>query len=216
MRYDTVIFDLDGTLLNSLDDLAASVNYALKECNYPLRTTEEVRTFIGNGVSVLMRRAIPKEATDAEHSKALEIFKNYYAHNSTNRTRPYDGVLELLGELKSKGCSLAIVSNKIDFAVKDLCKEFFDRYIDVAVGDSDDTENKPAPDMVYKALDMLGKSRDRAVYIGDTDVDLQTAQNSGMDCISVSWGYRSHNELEGYGAQMIADNPCDVLEYIKK
>lgn len=216
MRYDTVIFDLDGTLLNSLDDLAASVNYALKECNYPLRTTEEVRTFIGNGVSVLMRRAIPKEATDAEHSKALEIFKNYYANNSTNRTRPYDGVLELLGELKSKGCSLAIVSNKIDFAVKDLCKEFFDRYIDVAVGDSDDTENKPAPDMVYKALDMLGKSRDRAVYIGDTDVDLQTAQNSGMDCISVSWGYRSHNELEGYGAQMIADTPCDVLEYIKK
>ena len=214
MRYDTIIFDLDGTLLNTLDDLAASVNYALGECGYPLRTTEEVRTFIGNGVSVLMRRAIPKEATDCEHSKALEIFKKHYAKNSRNTTKPYEGVKDLLKTLKEKGYSLAIVSNKIDFAVKDLRDEFFAEYIDVAIGDSDDTENKPAPDMVYKALGMLDKKTESCVYVGDTDVDLDTAKNAKIDCISASWGFRSHSELVGYGAKMIADTPCDVLKFI--
>ena len=214
MKYDTMIFDLDGTLLNTLDDLASSVNYALERCGYPLRTTEEVRTFIGNGVSILMRRAIPKEATDCEHSKALDIFKDHYAQNSRNTTKPYAGIIDMLKTLKEKGYSLAIVSNKIDFAVKDLRDEFFFDYIDVAIGDSEDTENKPAPDMVYKALDELGKDGGKAVYVGDTDVDLQTAENSGMDCISVSWGYRTHTELEGYGAKMIADTPDEVLKYI--
>ncbi len=214
MKYDTVIFDLDGTLLNTLDDLAASVNYALGECGYPLRTTEEVRTFIGNGVSVLMRRSIPEEATDCEHSKALEIFKDHYAQNSRNATKPYEGIKDLLKKLKEKGCGLAIVSNKIDFAVKDLRDEFFADYIDVAIGDSDDTENKPAPDMVYKALDELGRKTGSSVYVGDTDVDLDTAKNAKMDCISVSWGYRTHNELVGYGAKMIADTPCDILKFI--
>ena len=214
MKYETLIFDLDGTLLNTLDDLWASVNYALGECGYPLRTIDEVRRFVGNGIRKLMERAVPEGVTGYDLENALGIFKEHYAKNSRNMTRPYDGVLDLLHEAKKRGYKLAIVSNKIDFAVKDLRDEFFADVVEVAIGECEGMNNKPAPDMVYKAIDELGSDRDKCIYIGDTDVDMMTATNSKMECISVSWGFRVREELEGYGAKMIADTPMDVLKFI--
>lgn len=214
MNYKTLIFDLDGTLLNTLDDLAASVNYAMRQCSFPERTIDEVRRFIGNGVEVLIRRAVPEGTMDQEYKNALAIFKDHYKKNSRNKTAPYDGICELLKTLKRDGYNLAIVSNKVDFAVKDLRDEFFNGLIDVAIGDSDATRTKPEPDMVYKAIDELGVDKNTCVYIGDTDVDIETAKNSGMDCISVSWGFRTRQELLGYGAKMIADTAGDILRFV--
>lgn len=215
MRYTTVIFDLDGTLLNTLDDLAASVNYAMERAGFPKRTLEEVRRFVGNGVRVLIRRSVPEGTSDKDYTAAYNYFTAHYAENCRNMTGPYDGIDEMLMELKRLGIKTAIVSNKIDFAVKALRDEFFADTVQAAVGDSEDTPNKPAPDMVYKALDELGSKAGGCVYVGDTDVDLETAANAGMDCISVSWGFRSRAELEGYGAGMIADTAEDVLRYIE-
>lgn len=214
MKYKTLIFDLDGTLLNTLDDLALSVNYAMRECGFCERTLDEVRRFIGNGVEVLIHRAVPTTATEEEYKNALEIFKAYYKKNSRKNTTPYPGVIDLLAQLKGDGYNLAIVSNKVDFAVKDLRDEFFMGLIDVAIGDSDATRTKPEPDMVYKAVEELGVDIKECIYIGDTDVDIETAKNSGMDCISVSWGFRTKSELIGYGAEMIADKASDILELV--
>lgn len=214
MKYKTLIFDLDGTLLNTLDDLTASVNYAMGQCGFPERTIDEVRSFIGNGVKVLIRRAIPEGTGEAEYNKAHSEFRKHYSENSRNKTAPYEGIMELLHTLKSKGYVLAIVSNKVDFAVKDLRDKFFSDVIDVAIGDSDATRTKPEPDMVYKAIDELGVDKNTCVYIGDTDVDIETAKNAGMDCISVSWGFRSHSELEDSGAKMIADTAEEILKFV--
>lgn len=214
MKYKTLIFDLDGTLLNTLLDLASSVNYAMRECGFCERTTDEVRRFIGNGVEVLIRRAVPEGTSEEEYKKALDVFKTHYKQNSRNKTAPYDGICELLQKLKEDGYNLAIVSNKVDFAVKDLRDEFFNGLIDVAIGDSDATRTKPEPDMVYKAIEELGVDKESCIYIGDTDVDIETARNSGMDCISVSWGFRLRSELEECGATMIADCAEDILKFV--
>ena len=215
MKYNTVIFDLDGTLLNTLDDLADSVNFALEKNKYPNHPTDRIRTFIGNGIKLLIERAVPKGISEEEFKKVFNDFVKHYEINSRNKTAPYKGIPELLTILKEKGYKLAIVSNKIDFAVKDLRDEFFAGLIEIAIGDSEDTENKPAPDMVFKALNELSSTAEKSVYVGDTDVDLKTAENSGMDCISVSWGFRSRNELEDYKAEMIADTAEDVLKFIE-
>lgn len=215
MRYGAVIFDLDGTLLNTLDDLAASVNYAMRRCGFCERTVDEVRRFIGNGVKMLIRRAVPDGTGEEEYEKAYGEFKKHYAKNSRNMTVPYDGVTDLLKKLRAKGYKLAIVSNKIDFAVKDLRDEFFDGIIDVAIGVGDKTRTKPEPDMVYKAIAELDISASECVYVGDTDVDIETAKNSAMDCISVSWGFRTRAELESYGAAMIADCADDIIGFLE-
>lgn len=214
MKYKTLIFDLDGTLLNTLLDLASSVNYAMRECGFNERTTDEIRRFIGNGVAVLIQRSVPDGISEEEYKKALDIFKTHYKENSRKNTAPYDGICDLLRKLKEDGYNLAIVSNKIDFAVKDLRDEFFNGLIDVAIGDSDAARKKPEPDMVYKAIEELGVDKESCVYIGDTDVDIETARNSGMDCISVSWGFRLRSELEEYGATMIADCAEDILKFV--
>ncbi|MGN1116187.1 MAG: HAD family hydrolase [Candidatus Ornithomonoglobus sp.] len=214
MKYSTIIFDLDGTLLNTLEDLAASVNYAMRECGFPERSIDEVRRFVGNGVRVLIRRAAPEGITDEQYWDAYHNFEKHYAAHNRDKTAPYDGITELLKELKSRGYSLSIVSNKIDFAVKALREEFFNGVIDVAVGDCEDTLNKPAPDMVHKAMRQLGAELSDCIYVGDTDVDIETAQNSGMPCICVSWGFRSREELVGCGAEMIADKPSDILNFV--
>ena len=214
MKYKTLIFDLDGTLLNTLIDLASSVNYAMRECGFNERTTDEIRRFIGNGVAVLIQRSVPDGISEEEYKKALDIFKTHYKENSRKNTAPYDGICDLLRKLKEAGYNLAIVSNKVDFAVKDLRDEFFNGLIDVAIGDSDATRTKPEPDMVYKAIEELGVDKESCIYIGDTDVDIETARNSGMDCISVSWGFRLRSELEECGATMIADCAEDILKFV--
>lgn len=214
--YEAVIFDLDGTLLNTLEDLCDSVNYALVQKGYPKRNIEEVRCFVGNGVEKLMMRAVPEGTSREDSLEALDIFKNHYKDNSRNKTKPYDGIMELLKELKDKAFKMAIVSNKFNDAVKELNKEFFGEYIEYAYGECETIRKKPNPDAVFKALEDLGVSQKKAVYVGDSDVDIMTAANSGLDCISVSWGFRNRQELELNGAVSIIDEPMDLMDIIFK
>ena len=214
--YEAVVFDLDGTLLNTLDDLCDSVNYALAKKQYPLRTIDEVRCFVGNGVEKLVLRAVPEGTSNEDAMETLAIFKEHYKDNSQNKTKPYDGIMELLKELKDKEFKMAIVSNKFNDAVKDLNKEFFSEYIEFAYGECETIRKKPNPDAVFKALKDLKVEKHQAVYVGDSDVDIQTAENSGLDCISVSWGFRTRQELEMSGAVSIIDEPMDLMDIIYK
>ncbi len=209
----TCIFDLDGTLLNTIDDLANAVNYALRQNNMPEHTVDEVRWMVGNGVRTLMRRALPSDADDVLYEKAYADFQVYYKEHNLDFTRPYDGIIELLAALKQKGVKMAVVSNKIDTATKPLVKHFFGDYIDVAVGDTPDVQNKPAPDMVFKAIRELGETPENCIYIGDSNVDLETAQNAGLPCISVLWGFRDRQFLEGIGATMFAEKPMEIIQF---
>lgn len=213
-RYETVIFDLDGTLLNTLEDLTDSVNFALTACDMPLRTIEEVRCFVGNGVRNLMIKAVPDGEANARFEETFSIFKEHYGEHCNDKTGPYEGVLELMAELKKKGYVMGIVSNKIDSAVKELNSKYFSEYIQIAIGESEGVQRKPAPDTVYAALKELGKDKDTAVYIGDSEVDLATARNAGIPCISVLWGFRDKELLEEQGADSFATIPRDVLRFL--
>ena len=207
MSINTYIFDLDGTLLDTLDDLKEAVNYAL-------RTRDEVRAFIGNGVRLLMTRAIPGGEQNPRFEEVFATFRQYYMQHSLDTTRPYDGIPELLRELKRRGKRLAVVSNKFDAATKELIRHFFADTIEVAIGEHEveGIRKKPAPDTVIEALRQLGVGREQAVYVGDSDVDLQTARNSGLPCISVLWGFRDRDFLAANGAKTFAERPADVLE----
>lgn len=209
--FDTYIFDLDGTLLSSLDDLAASTNYALRWAGMPERTLEEVRMFVGNGVKLLMERAIPDGLHNPRFEEVYAKFREHYLMHNLDRTRPYDGVLELLAELKRRGKKLAIVSNKFYAATQDLAHHFFADTIEVAIGERENIRKKPAPDTVLEALRQLAASKDGAVYIGDSDVDVMTAKNSGLPCISVLWGFRDKEFLIEHGATLFVKTPHDIL-----
>lgn len=209
--FDTYIFDLDGTLLSSLEDLAASTNYALRWAGMPERTLEEVRMFVGNGVKLLMERAIPDGLHNPRFGEVYAKFREHYLKHNLDRTRPYDGVLELLAELKRRGKKLAIVSNKFYAATQDLAHHFFADTIEVAIGERENIRKKPAPDTVLEALRQLGASKDGAVYIGDSDVDVMTAKNSGLPCISVLWGFRDKEFLIEHGATLFVKTPHDIL-----
>ncbi len=210
-KYDLAVFDLDGTILYTLEDLKNSLNYALQAHGYPARTLDEVRRFVGNGVRKLVQRGAPADATPAELAALYETFHAHYKIHDLDTTRPYDGVPEMLGALRDRGMRLAVVSNKVDYAVQALCQRFFPQKFDAAVGDREGVRNKPAPDMVDAALKELGISRENAVYIGDSEVDVQTARNAGMDEIAVSWGFRSRAELADAGAKRIVDSPAALL-----
>lgn len=211
---DTVIFDLDGTLLNTLEDLTDSVNYALKACDMPLKTIEEVRGYVGNGIRNLMLRAVLQGEENPRFEEAFSLFSKYYEEHCNDKTRPYEGVLELMAELKAKGYVLGIVSNKIDSAVKELNSKYFSEFIDVAIGESEGVQRKPAPDTVLTALQELGKEKENAIYVGDSEVDLATAKNVGIPCISVLWGFRDKVLLEEHGANMFATTPAEVLSFV--
>lgn len=211
-----VIFDLDGTLLNTLDDLADSTNYALAKFGYPTRTIEEVRQFVGNGVAKLIERAIPDGKKNPNFEKCLAIFKENYAQNMYNKTAPYVGILEMLSNLKSKGLKIAVVSNKFDLAVKELCKKYFDGYIDFAAGENEaqGIKKKPAPDTVFTVLKEFELNPEDAVYVGDSDVDIMTAKNSKMPCISVTWGFRDEKFLLENGATILINTPSEIYSHI--
>lgn len=210
--FTSYIFDLDGTLLSTLDDLAASCNYALRSNNMPERTTEEVRQFVGNGVKKLMERAIPDGLSNPLFEKTYADFRQHYMQHNLDTTHPYDGVMELLGELHRRGKRVAVVSNKFYAATQELCRHFFgEELVSVAIGEREDIRKKPAPDTVIEALRQLGASADGAVYIGDSDVDIATAHNSGMPCISVLWGFRSKEFLLEHGATTFVEHPMDIL-----
>lgn len=209
-RYDTVIFDLDGTLLNTLEDLADAVNYALRTMQMPERTIEEVRAFVGNGVRRLMELSIPGGTDAPEFDRTFALFKEYYAIHCNDKTKAYDGVVKLLKDLRKQGYAIAIVSNKLDSAVKELNELYFEGVVEVAIGETEGIARKPAPDMVNKALMKLQRTKECAVYVGDSDVDIMTAKNSGLPCISVLWGFRDRTFLEQHGAVQFAETPEDI------
>lgn len=214
MRYQTAVFDLDGTLLDTLEDLYLATNAALESHSLPRRSRDEVRMFVGNGVEMLIRRAVPS-CTDEETTLAvLADFKTTYAAICEDHTRPYDGIMEMLRALREKGIRVAVVSNKFDAAVKQLCQKYFGDLVEVAIGERTGVRKKPAPDTVYEALKELGMTAEGAVYIGDSDVDIQTARNCGMPCISVTWGLRDKDFLLQSGAEILVDTPERLLGVI--
>ena len=213
MKYSTYIFDLDGTLLDTLADLAAAVNYALRQHGMPEHTIDDVRRFVGNGVRKLMERAIPDGEKNPDFEATFATFREYYMHHSLDTTRPYPGIIETLEALKEQGCRLAVVSNKMMAATQELCRHFFAETIEVAIGENEAAgiRKKPAPDTVFEALRQLGEEKDSAVYVGDSDVDLETANNSGLPCISVLWGFRNRNFLIQHGAKTFISAPSELL-----
>lgn len=209
--YDTYIFDLDGTLLDTLDDLAASTNYALRRNGLPTHTTDDVRRFVGNGVRKLIERAVPGGEEHPLFEQTLTDFREHYTHHSSDRTRPYLGVVELLERLRIHSKKIAVVSNKFHAATEALCRHYFPSLVDVAIGESANIRKKPAPDTVVEALRQLGADKGGAVYVGDSDVDIETAHNSGLPCISVLWGFRDRSFLLSHGATMLVESPSEIF-----
>ncbi len=212
---NTVIFDLDGTLLDTLEDLADAVNYAMRQFQLEEKTISQVRSFVGNGIRKLIERCVPEGDSREDFEEILQCFREYYAVHCQDKTRPYDGIMDVLETLKEKGYQMAIVSNKHHSAVEDLKNIFFAEYISVAIGQSDNLRPKPAPDTVDLALEQLGCHRKDAIYVGDSDVDKATADNSGMDCIAVTWGFRDRELLEQLKPAVIVDEPHQIVEYLE-
>ncbi len=212
-EYSTYIFDLDGTLLDTLQDLAASTNYALRMHGMPEHSIDDVRRFVGNGVRRLMMQAIPDGDKNPKFEDAFRTFREYYLEHSLDTTRPYEGIPELLRELKARGKRLAVVSNKFYAATEELCQHFFPDTIEVAIGENEAAgiRKKPAPDTVQEALRRLGVGKEGAVYVGDSDVDIMTARNSGLPCISVLWGFRDRDFLTEHGAATFVTTPREIL-----
>ena len=212
--YKTYIFDLDGTLLDTLTDLAASCNYALRTHGMPEHSIDDVRRFVGNGVRKLMERAVPDGEVNPDFEVTFATFREYYMQHSLDTTKPYPGIEDVLTELKARGCRLAVVSNKMMAATVELCKHFFPDTIEVAIGENEaeGIRKKPAPDTVFAALKRLGVSGDNAVYVGDSDVDLATAHNSNLPCISVLWGFRDRDFLLDHGATTLITSPKELLD----
>lgn len=214
MRYEAVIFDLDGTLLDTLEDLADSVNHVLKESGYPERTLGEVRDFVGNGIRKLIERSVPEGTTVDSIDKVHHHFIAYYKEHCMEKTKPYDGIPDLLQSLRKAGCKIAVVSNKADYAVQLLCEKYFNGMFDAALGELTGTPKKPAPDSVLHVLKKLDTESSKAVYVGDSDVDILTARNCCMDEIIVTWGFRDKKFLEEQGAKVFASSPEEILDIV--
>jgi phosphoglycolate phosphatase len=211
MKYKSYIFDLDGTLLATLGDLAASCNYALRTHGMPERTIDEVRRFVGNGVKKLMERAIPGGLDNPQFDATYADFRLHYLHHNLDTTKPYPGIMDMLARLQREGAHLAVVSNKFYAATQELVEHFFSDYVQVAIGERENIRKKPAPDTVLEALRQLGVTKEDAVYIGDSDVDIDTARNCGMPCISVLWGFRDRQFLLDHGATTLVERPDEIV-----
>lgn len=216
MKYSTVIFDLDGTLLDTIDDLTDSVNHTLHMFGWPAKTRDEVMSFVGNGLRRLMELTVPEGPDNPRFEDAVNEQRRFYQLNCNNRTAPYEGIMSLLERLKREGYKLAIVSNKADGAVKELNSIYFEGLTDVAVGESPQVRKKPQPDTVLRVMELLGSSRKESLYVGDSEVDVLTAANAGIDCVSVLWGFRSRKQLLDAGAEVIIENTEELYEYIRK
>lgn len=216
MRYDTILFDLDGTLLNTLDDLHESVNAVLLKEGYRQRTREEVREFIGDGAKKLMERSLPQGTSETEVLRCLTQFREIYLKNMRNHTSPYEHIPDLLKRLKEMGIKVGVVSNKPDEATKEMCRFYFGEDVDTAIGDNMERKKKPEPDNIYEALKQLGSQRETTLYTGDSDVDVTAARNAGVDCAGVTWGYRSRETLIRAGADDIVDEPQQLIELLER
>lgn len=215
MRYKTVIFDLDGTLLDTLGDLSSSVNYALHRHGLPERSKADVRRFLGNGIRRLIEQSVPEGTSPSMTEEVFQTFRQYYLEHSLDETAPYEGIMELLHQLHDMDVATAIVSNKLDPAVKELHQHFFSDTIRVAIGESSSIRRKPAPDMVDECIRLLGCDRQSCLYVGDSEVDLQTARNASLPCCSVSWGFRDKKQLIEAGATTIIDRPEELMGVIE-
>ena len=209
-----IVFDLDGTLLDTLTDLAASTNYALRSCGMPEHSIDDVRRFVGNGVRMLMTRAVPDGESNPRFDEAFSVFRQHYMQHCLDTTCPYPGIMDALARLKERGMMLAIVSNKMQAATEELRQHFFSQYIDVAIGESAAIRKKPAPDTVNEALRLLGISHEEAIYVGDSDVDIDTARAAMMPCASVLWGFRDRQFLLNHGATRLLSSPEELLSLV--
>ena len=214
-KINTVVFDMDGTTLDTLLDLVGAVNYVLKKYNMPTHEPNEYRQFFGNGIKYAFKCAVPKGTPIEVVDEMIPTFKSYYDIHCLDNTRPYDGILELMKILKEHNYKIAIVSNKIDSAVQELHQKFFKDYVDVAIGEKPGINRKPAPDMVFEALKKLGSTQKEAVYVGDSEVDYQTAVNSSLQCILVLWGFRDKEQLKDFRAEF-ASTPNEIFEILQK
>lgn len=214
MNYSLAVFDMDGTILDTLDDLADSLNYSLKACGHPERTLAEARSFVGNGIKKLIERALPAGSDEAELQRVFSVFMPHYTEHCADKTRPYSGVNELLARLRKAGVKTAVVSNKADPAVHDLCRRYFSGLFDAAAGEKAGVARKPAPDSVLGVLSELSVEPSSAVYIGDSEVDIATAKNSGLYGIIVDWGFRDREFLESSGADIVVSTTGEVYDLI--
>jgi len=211
MTVRAILFDLDGTLLDTLDDLTDSVNHMLISFGYPARSREYVRQAVGNGVHNLIVRALPGGEDEARIGECLQAFRAHYGKNLDNKTRPYPGVMEVLRALQRAGIAAGVVSNKYDGAVKALSEKHFGDLVQVAVGERPGVRRKPAPDSVLEAMRCLGVEPADALYVGDSDVDVETAHNAGLRCVGVSWGFRPRESLVAAGADVVIDDAAALI-----
>ncbi len=214
MRYTTVLFDLDGTLMDTLEDLCDSVNHILRERGFPERSSDQIRMALGNGARVLLAKSLPDGEATPGFEEMLSDYDKYYLAHNTIKTKPYEGVHQMLRSLSAKEFKLGVVSNKSDAAAKELVRRFLGDVVSVVIGESRSIRRKPAPDTVLAALRELDSSPWESVYVGDSEVDIKTAAAAKMDCISVAWGFRSRDFLEAAGAKYIAEKPEDVLKIV--
>lgn len=215
-HYSAVIFDLDGTLLNTIEDLTDSVNAALAAYHYPTKTLSQIQSYVGNGIQNLMAKSLKDGRSNPDFEAVFLAFENHYKHNCKNKTKPYDGIIELLRILKEEKKKLAIVSNKTDFAVKELNECYFREFDITAIGEREGIARKPAPDSIYQAMKELDVSAKHTVYVGDSEVDIATAQNAKLPCISVLWGFRKKEELMKYQPQFLAESPKELYHLLNK
>jgi len=214
MRYKAVIFDLDGTLLDTLTDLTRAANHALRESGFPERTEEEVRRFVGNGTQKLLERAVPSKQTEAVMERLKQVYDCFYKVHCKDHTAPYSGIPEMLESLARQGYALGVVSNKPDFAVQELVPEHFPGCFDSVSGERKGVAKKPAPDLLREAMGKLGATAGDSVYVGDSEVDLLAAENAGIPCISVAWGFKGRKFLEVHGAGKIIETPMEIFKFL--
>lgn len=215
-NFQAIIFDLDGTLLDTLEDLMDSANYVMRMFRWPERTYGEIRSFVGNGIERLMRLCVPEGTDEETFAAAFTAFKEYYTAHCLVKTRCYDGVEGLLARLKRKHYPMAIVSNKNQEAVSELNHIFFEEYVSAAVGQAEGRRKKPAPDAVWYAMDLIGAKRETTLYVGDSEVDKATADNAGLDCVLVSWGFRDRDQIEALNPAAVIDRPEELLKILSE
>lgn len=215
LNYKLVVFDMDGTILDTLEDLADSTNHALEKFGYPKRSIDEVRRFVGNGIRKLIERAVPCETPVEEVDKVFNEFASYYPLHCAVKTKPYADITETLLRLKNSGCHIAVLSNKADNAVKILSEKYFGDLFEESVGAKENVRKKPAPDALYNIMEKFGVSKKETAYVGDSDVDIATAGNAGVDAIIVDWGFRSHDFLQKtalqYDNKTVIVSSCEEL-----
>ena len=213
MKYDAIIFDLDGTVVDSLQDIVDAVNHTMRHFNLPERTSDALKPHLGWGAGHLMRSILPG-LSQARVDEVLDHYRPYYARHAGDKSRPFDGILPMMERLKANGIMLAILSNKPDAAVQPLARRYFDGLVSLGVGELEHVRRKPHPDMVEIAARRLNVSLNRCLYVGDTEVDIDTAKNAGIDCACVTWGFRTREQLNRAGATVIVDTPDELVSYI--